>query len=164
MNTESLSFLRAAILLAQEAEENGNLPVGAVIALDGKVIASGRNCIWRPSLQLTRHAEMEALQSVPDPLWPRSREMTLFTTLEPCVMCAGAILLHQLGRLVFGASDPIGGIASCLETLPGYFKEEYGAIQWIGPALPEECDPLYFRVANHERRRRPIPPQGLTPA
>jgi tRNA(adenine34) deaminase len=162
MTSARLPFLDEAIRLAEEAEASGNLPIGAVIVLEGRIIARGKNSIWHPSQQLTRHAEMEALQSVPGHLWTRSREMTLFTTLEPCLMCAGAALLHHLGRLVFGSLDPVGGVSTCLETLPPYFKEEFGLIDWSGPALPEACDPLYTRVMQEERRRGPSPPRVLT--
>jgi tRNA(adenine34) deaminase len=153
-----LPFLRQAILLAHDAERRGNLPIGAVITLDGEIVAMGQNSIWSPTLALTRHAEMEALYKVPADVWPRAREMTLFTTLEPCIMCAGAILLHHLGRLVYGSADPVGGFGASAGSLPAYFKEELSLIQWLGPALPEECDPLYARIIQHERRRGPSPP------
>ena len=130
----------------------GNLPIGAVIVLNGVVIARGMNTIWQPSIDLIRHAEMEALRNIPLHLRANCQEMTLFTTLEPCLMCAGAILLHQVGRLVFGASDPHGGVGACLGSLPPYFKYELSRCQWHGPALPEACDPLYLRVMKHERR------------
>jgi tRNA(Arg) A34 adenosine deaminase TadA len=68
-------------------------------------------------------------------------------------MCAGAVLLHNLGRVVFGALDPAGGVSSCLEALPPYFKREFGRIQWLGPAFTSECDPLYTRIVELERRR-----------
>jgi tRNA(adenine34) deaminase len=110
LNSQDGYFLREAILLAEKAEQRGNLPIGAVIILDNEIIARGSNSIWQPALELTRHAEMEALRSVPPDLWLKSREMTLYTTLEPCVMCAGAILLHQLGRLVYGSTDPWGRV------------------------------------------------------
>ena len=146
-----LSFLLEAIILAKEAERCGNLPIGAVLVLDGKIVARGMNSIWKPRLNLTCHAEIEALRSTPSQLWSRSREMTLYTTLEPCLMCAGAILLHQIGSLVYGSADPNGGVSSCLQYLPLYFQREFSLIQWIGPALPEECDPLYLRVQELER-------------
>jgi tRNA(adenine34) deaminase len=161
---QSAPFLREAIRLALDAEEHGNLPIGAVIALDGRVVAKGQNFIWSPTLALTRHAEMEALQAVPQGLWPRAREMTLFTTLEPCIMCAGAILLHHLGRLVFGSADPAGGLGAAAGSLPRYFKEEMTLVQWMGPALPEECDALYARVLEHLKRRGPSPPRFLAAA
>ena len=131
MNTSDLdtTFLRRAIQLAREAERRENLPIGAVICLDGKIVAEGKNSIWQPVVDLTRHAEMEALRSVPEHLWSRSREMTLFTTLEPCLMCAGAILLHQIGRLVFGALDPYGGAGVAVQSLPPYFREQFTLVE-----------------------------------
>lgn len=139
-------YLRRALQLAREAERQANLPIGALICLDGTVIAEGKNAIWQPVASLTRHAEMEALRAVPPHLWSRSREMTLFTTLEPCLMCAGAILLHRIGRLVFGALDPYGGVGVTVQNLPTYFQEQFLLAEWSGPALPAECDPLYLRV------------------
>jgi tRNA(adenine34) deaminase len=140
--------------MANAAGSQGNLPIGAVIVLKGEVIARGMNTIWHPALDLTRHAEMEALRSLPADLRGKCKQMTLYTTLEPCLMCAGAILLNQVGRLVYGASDLYGGVGSCLDTLPSYFEEVFSHIQWIGPALPAECDPLYARVMELERSRQ----------
>ena len=150
MEEGEIIFLREAIRLAQEAEQKGNLPIGAVIVLDGQIIARGMNTIWQPAIELTRHAEMEALRSLLPHFRARCAEMRLFTTLEPCLMCAGAILLHNIGRLVFGSSDPYGGVSSCLHSLPPYFKHAYEASRWIGPVLPAECDPLYVRVQELE--------------
>ncbi len=150
---EDIAHLHRAIELAREAERCGNLPIGALICLDGEIVAEGRNSIWQPVGDLTRHAEMEALRSVPAHLWSRSREMTLFTTLEPCLMCAGAILLHQIGRLVFGAADPYGGFGATVQSLPAYFREQFSLVEWIGPALPAECDPLYTRARELEQAR-----------
>ena len=118
MSTDDLAYLREAIRLAVEAERNGNLPVGAVIVLDGQIVARGKNAIWEPTLDLTHHAEMEALWNLPPDLRTRCGEMTLYTTLEPCVMCAGAIMLHRVDRLVFGAVDPGAGVSSCIDSLP----------------------------------------------
>jgi tRNA(adenine34) deaminase len=163
-NLKDVEYLRQAILLAEEAERLGNLPIGAVIALDDQVIARGCNSIWHPGLELTRHAEMEALRAVPPHLWLKSRQMTLYTTLEPCVMCAGAILLHRVGRLVFGSTDPWGGAGPCLAALPSYFWDQLALTEWTGPALPGECDPLYARVLEHERSRGEGPPVGIAGA
>jgi tRNA(adenine34) deaminase len=149
---DRLVFLREAIQLAEEADRRGNLPIGAVIVLDGAVVARGINSIWRPQHDLTRHAEMEALRAVPAELWSRSREMTLFTTLEPCVMCAGAILLHRIGGLMFGSTDPYGGVGVCLRDLPPYFREQLSLMRWTGPVLPTECDRLHRRVQEIEGR------------
>jgi tRNA(adenine34) deaminase len=153
LDQQDLSFLREAIRLAEQAQSNGNLPIGAVIMLDGKIVARGMNAIWKPVIALTRHAEMEALRAVPPAHWTRSSEMTLFTTLEPCVMCAGAILLHQIGYLVFGASDPYGGVGASLGSLPPFFRKEFSRIHWAGPLLSAECDPLYRRIIEIERQK-----------
>jgi tRNA(adenine34) deaminase len=150
LSQSQLSFLHEAIKLAMKAERRGNLPIGTILVLDGKVVAKGMNSIWKPTLNLTRHAEMEVLRSTPSQLWSRSKEMTLYTTLEPCVMCAGAILLHRIGHLIFGSADSYGGVGVSLGSLPPYFREEYSLIQWEGPALPSECDPLYKRVQELE--------------
>jgi tRNA(adenine34) deaminase len=138
--------LRHATGLAREAERLGNLPIGAVVVLKGEVIAEGKNSMWAPQFDATRHAEMEALRSVPAHLWPQSREMTCYSSLEPCLMCLGALLMHQIGRIVFGASDGHGGAGCSFGHLPPYFENELGVVEWIGPALPQECDELYTRT------------------
>jgi tRNA(adenine34) deaminase len=132
--------------MALEAERTGNIPVGAVIMLDGKVIAEAGNAVLVPFYHPGRHAEMETLARVPVELWPRAREMTCYTTLEPCVMCAGALLLHGLGRVVFGARDPQGGAGYLLASPPAYYAGGAGVPLWVGPALPDLCDPLYERA------------------
>ena len=129
---EDEKFMHRAIELALLAEREGNLPVGAVITLHGEVVAEGRSAIWVPEFDATRHAEIEALRAVRGDLWGSSAEMTLYTTLEPCLMCFGSILLHQIGRVVFGSSDSYGGAGSSLEHLPPYFHEQMKETQWLG--------------------------------
>ena len=143
-----LVHLRRAVSLALEAEAKGNLPVGAVITLDDRVIAEAGTSILRPHYYPGGHAETESLRRVPAHLWSRAREMTCYTTLEPCVMCMGAILLHGVGRVVFGANDAEGGAGQVLPHLPAYYTHGGGACvpEWIGPLLPELCDALYVRV------------------
>ncbi len=138
--------LRRAIDLAIEAEQEGNLPIGAVITLNGEVIAEGKNAIWHPRFSGNQHAEIEALRSVPHQWWPRSREMTLYTTLEPCLMCTGAILLHHIGRVIFGAQDTIGGGGCVFGHMPPFLEQELKRTRWIGPALPQPCNDLFSRV------------------
>jgi tRNA(adenine34) deaminase len=74
---QDLGYLRQAIRLAREAQRAGNLPVGAVISLNGEVAAEGKNAIWVPKISPSRHAELEALEAVPPELWSRAGEMTL---------------------------------------------------------------------------------------
>ncbi|HKG21275.1 MAG TPA: nucleoside deaminase [Blastocatellia bacterium] len=141
-----LEYVSRAVRLATEAELLGNLPIGAVVSLGGEVIAEAGNSVLSPHYHPGRHAETEALGRVPASLWPRCREMTCYSTLEPCVMCMGAILLHGIGRVVFGAADVDGGAGVMLSRLPVYYASGAGVPAWIGPVLPEVCDPLYNRV------------------
>ncbi len=141
-----LHHLHRAIALAHDAEKNGNLPIGAVITLREETIAEAGNAMLAPHYHPGRHAEIEALQRVPAALWPASREMTCYTTLEPCAMCMGALLLHGVGRVVFGANDITGGAGCLLGHLPPYYAAGKGVPLWIGPVLPEICDPLYQRA------------------
>ncbi|HYP53595.1 MAG TPA: nucleoside deaminase [Pyrinomonadaceae bacterium] len=138
--------LRRAVELALTAEARGDLPVGAVVTLGGEVVAEAGNAVLVPAYHPGRHAETEALARVPADFWPRAREMTCYTTLEPCVMCAGALVLHGVGRVVFGALDPLGGAGPFLAHLPDYYAGGAGVPRWVGPAMPELCDPLLRRV------------------
>jgi tRNA(adenine34) deaminase len=141
-----LEYIDRAVRLANEAELLGNLPIGAVIAMEGRVIAEAGNSVMSPHYHPGRHAEIEALSRVPASMWPRCREMTCYTTLEPCVMCMGAILLHGVGRVIFGASDDEGGAGVLLSHLPAYYASGAGVPAWVGPVSPETCDPLYHRL------------------
>jgi tRNA(adenine34) deaminase len=143
---DDYEYMSRAIRIALEAEARGNLPIGAAITLDGRIIAEGSSSLLVPVFNPGRHAEMEALRQVPVDLWLRSREMTCYTTLEPCVMCFGSLLLHGIGRIVFGAEDHQGGAKVLLKHLPEYYAEGKGVPQWIGPIAPGECDDLYKRA------------------
>lgn len=141
-----LKYLHRAFDLALEAEKRGNLPIGAVITLDDEVIAEAGNSVLNPYYYPGAHAEVESLRRVPTHLWDRCGEMTCYTTLEPCVMCMGAILLHGVGHVVFGALDVEGGAGDTLRHLPPYYSNGVGVPSWNGPLLSELCDPLYERV------------------
>jgi len=119
-----------------------NLPIGAVITLDSKVIAKGKNSIWTPKYRPSRHAEINAIDKVPSDLWHRASNMTLYTTLEPCVMCTGAILIHRIGRIVFGSNDAYGGAGCVFGHMPATFERLRASTIWVGPVLPEKCDEL----------------------
>jgi tRNA(adenine34) deaminase len=139
-------FMNRAIELALRAEHEGNPPVGAVITLHGKIIAEAGAANFVPKFDGTRHAEMEALRVVPENLWKSSYQMNLYTTLEPCLMCFGSILIHRIGRVVFGSSDDFGGASSILPHLPPYFQKRMTDIKWLGPMMPEACDALFKRL------------------
>ncbi|NQZ00228.1 MAG: nucleoside deaminase [Bdellovibrionales bacterium] len=102
-------FISVALEEAREGERLGEVPVGAVVVMDGEIIASSHN---RKELDLcaTRHAEIEVLEAASKKLgrW-RLSDCDLYVTLEPCVMCAGAIVASRIRTLVYGATDPKGG-------------------------------------------------------
>jgi tRNA(adenine34) deaminase len=141
-----IACFQRAIQLAAEAEEQGNLPIGTVISFEGKIIAEGKNTIWFPVFNPNRHAEIEALRQAPPHLWKHARRMTLYSTLEPCLMCLGAILLFEVGRVLYGSADSYGGASMLIEHFPRHFENVIARTEWLGPAYPEECDPLYRRV------------------
>ena len=151
---DDVTHLRQAIRLAHQAEQLGNLPIGSVITLDGTVIAEGKNSIWAPVLNPGRHAEIEAMAAMPIALWTRSNEMTLYTTLEPCMMCMSTILIHHIGRIVFGSTDVRGGASVTLGHMPPAFENILTETELIGPALPQECDVFNERVAARLEERR----------
>jgi tRNA(adenine34) deaminase len=106
-------FMRRALELAREAERAGEVPVGAVVVIDGETIGRGRNAPITLN-DPTAHAEMIALREAADAIGNyRLENATLYSTLEPCVMCAGALVAARVGRLVFGARDlRFGGVRS----------------------------------------------------
>ena len=137
------SCLDSAGIMAKSAlTKHRNLPIGCVIALDGHVIAEGENAVINPRYDPWRHAEIEAIRKVPVELWPRASEMTLYTTLEPCIMCLSTIILHGIGRVVYGAIDKRGGGSCILKHLPSY-SDMGGVPEVIGPVDPERFDKLY---------------------
>ena len=102
-------FMRHALKEAQYAFEIGEVPVGAVVVLKHQIIARAHNLVERLT-DPTAHAEMQAITSATNYLNSKYlNDCTLYVTLEPCVMCAGAIYWAKLKHLVFGASDPLKG-------------------------------------------------------
>src|SRR5215472_15394694 len=106
-------FMRMALDLAQEAGRAGEVPVGAVIVFENRVVGRGRNSPIR-SNDPTAHAEILAIRDAAAALGDYRLENTaLYSTIEPCVMCAGAIVSARIARLVFGARDlRFGGVRS----------------------------------------------------
>jgi tRNA(adenine34) deaminase len=101
--------MRAALDAAAAAARVGEVPVGAVVVLDGRIIATGANAP-RTLHDPTAHAEMQAIRAAAESIGDdRLGECDLWVTLEPCAMCAGAIAHARIARLYYGASDPKGG-------------------------------------------------------
>lgn len=110
--------MRAALEEARAAAQAGEVPIGAVAVREGAIVACGQNRVLR-DCDPTAHAEMVAMRAAAQAIGNyRLLECELFVTLEPCAMCAGAMIHARLGRLVFGAADPKAGAAgSVLEVL-----------------------------------------------
>ncbi|MEE0982937.1 MAG: nucleoside deaminase [Bacteroidales bacterium] len=137
-------FMRIALEEARLAFDEGEVPVGGVIVCGDKVIARGHNLVMRLN-DPTAHVEMQLITCATDYLGSRYlQDCTLYVTLEPCVMCAGALFWSQIGRIVFGADDPKRGAArmnqriyhpktvvdggvmrdECAEVLKSFFNEK----------------------------------------
>ncbi|MDN3610742.1 tRNA adenosine(34) deaminase TadA [Vibrio ostreicida] len=131
-------FMRQAIALAEQAESEGEVPVGAVLVKDGEIIAKG----WNQSIghhDATAHAEMQALRQAGQTLMNyRLIDTTLYVTLEPCPMCAGALLHSRVKRVVFGAPDLKAGAAG---TVLNLFEHQaaYHYAEVEGGLMEHEC-------------------------
>lgn len=146
--------MRLALALASEALRLGEVPVGAVVVLDGRVVSQAHNL--RETLDdPTAHAERLALSLAGRALrtWRLDR-CTLYSTLEPCPMCAGALLQARIARLVFGASDPKAGACSSLYRLTTDPRLPHRTPVTPG-LLSDDCGALLTRFF---RRRRPAKP------
>jgi len=159
MNTGQVSsdvmFMEHALELARKAELEGEVPVGAVMVLDETIIGKGWN---RPisTNDPTAHAEIMALRAAGlHQANYRLPGSTMYVTLEPCPMCASAIIHARVGRVVFGAYDPKGGAAgSVFDLLPpdGRFNHR---LQCEGGLLEQECGDL-LRGFFRSRRNGPV--------
>ncbi len=116
-SADDVRFMGAALALARQAAVEGEVPVGAVVVHDGVIVASGANRTEREH-DPTAHAELVALREAVRTLG-RARLLgcTLFVTMEPCAMCAGAIVLARVDRVVFGAWDDKAGMAGSVADL-----------------------------------------------
>ena len=147
--TRDEQFMLAAIAEARTAYDEGEVPIGAVVVHEpkGRVIGRGHN--QRELLcDPTAHAEMLALTAAASDLstW-RLVDCTLYVTLEPCCMCAGAIVAARLERLVYGTEDPKSGACVSLFTIPQDERLNH-RVDMCGPILPGPCAQLlrdFFR-------------------
>lgn len=104
-------FMRQALIEAQKAYEQGEVPVGAVIVSRGRIIARAHN-LTETLNDVTAHAEMQAVTAAANLLGGKYlTDCTLYVTLEPCIMCAGALGWSQISRIVYGASDERRGFS-----------------------------------------------------
>ena len=140
-------YMRIALKEAQNAVILDEVPVGAIIVKDGKILAKGHN-LREKSNDPTSHAEINAVRKACKKLnsW-RLEGATIYVTVEPCSMCAGTLLQCRIGRIVYGTTDPKGGaIESSLELFKAKNINHHPEI--LGGVLREECASLisgYFK-------------------
>ena len=147
-------FMREALALAQAAADEGEVPVGCVVVRDGEIVGRGRNRRESAKSALA-HAEIEAIAEACRKLggW-RLWQCTLYVTLEPCPMCAGAIINARLPRVVYGAKEPTNGCCGSavdLFMLPCSQKPEV-----VPGVLEEECSAMlsaFFRRLREKRKK-----------
>ncbi len=148
-------YMREAIKEAKKAEALAEVPIGAIIVIDGEIISRAHNL--RESKQsAVAHAEVLAIEHACKETgsW-RLENTTLYVTLEPCAMCSGAIILSRVARVVYGASDPKGG---CAGTFMNLLQDERFNHQSevTGGVLEEECGQLlsdFFRQLRNSRKQ-----------
>jgi len=145
------AFMREALQLAAAARNAGEVPVGAVVVHDGHIIGRGFNAPISGH-DPTAHAEVQALRDAAATLGNyRLADCSLYVTLEPCLMCSGAIMHARIARLVFGASDPKTGVCgSVIDAFAEQRLNHHTTVQ--GGVLADECGSLltaFFR----ERRQ-----------
>ncbi|ANF49036.1 nucleoside deaminase [Priestia megaterium] len=145
--------MRLAIDEALKAKDKLEVPIGAVIVQNDEVVASAYN-LRETEQRSVAHAELLAIDEACKKLgtW-RLEDATLYVTLEPCPMCAGAIVLSRVKRVVFGAYDPKGGCAGTLLNLLEFEKFNHQA-QVVGGMLEEECGSLLTTFFRELRQRK----------
>ncbi|MED3898414.1 tRNA adenosine(34) deaminase TadA [Priestia aryabhattai] len=146
-------YMRLAIDEALKAKDKLEVPIGAVIVQNDEVIAAAYN-LRETEQRSVAHAELLAIDEACKKLgtW-RLEDATLYVTLEPCPMCAGAIVLSRVKRVVFGAYDPKGGCAGTLLNLLEFEKFNHQA-EVVDGMLEEECGSLLTTFFRELRQRK----------
>lgn len=130
--------MQAALVEARAAAEAGEVPIGAVAVIGGEIVARGQNRVLR-DVDPTAHAEIVAMRAAARAIDNyRLVDCELYVTLEPCAMCAGAMIHARLGRLVYGAADPKAGAAGSVLEVLNHPKLNHQVAVTPG-ALAEEC-------------------------
>ncbi len=110
-------FMQAALAEARAAADEGEIPIGAVVVCGGRIVGKGHNRVEALG-DATAHAEMQALTAAMNALGGKYLpECTIYVTVEPCVMCAGALAWSQIGRVVYGTSDPKKGYSTYSDSI-----------------------------------------------
>jgi len=143
--------MEAALAEAEAAASEGEVPIGAVVVWENRIIGRGRNRV-EATQDPTAHAEILAIGAASQTVktW-RLDEGTLYVTLEPCHMCAGAIVLARIARLVYGASDPKAGACGSLAMVPQDLRLNH-RVEVVSGVLAEEGAELLQRFFRERRR------------
>lgn len=153
MTNQDEKFMLEAIAEARKAEELDEVPIGAVLVHDGKIIARAHN-LRESEQNATAHAELLAIDLAcrETGSW-RLEDTTLYVTLEPCPMCSGAIILSRVKRVVYGASDPKGGCAGTLMNLlqDSRFNHQCEVVKGV---LEKECGSMLSAFFQKIRDRK----------
>lgn len=150
MNCPDEKYMMEAILLAKKAESLGEVPVGAVVVCGGVIIGRGYN-LRESEKNALRHAEIDAIDSACRALGSfRLSGCTLYVTLEPCPMCAGAVINSRICRVVFGAKDPKAGAFGSVINLAAYPLNHKPDI--VGGVLENDCASLLSRFFEKLRK------------
>lgn len=158
MKSRHAEFMKIALREAEKAFEEGEVPVGAVIVHNNAIIAKGHNLIERLQ-DPTAHAEMLAITAAANHLQSRRlEECTLYVTLEPCPMCAGAIVMARIPTLVFGAFDPKAGACGTLYNIVSDGALNHG-VHVLSGVLDSESEML---LKEFFRRRRSSAANDIT--
>jgi tRNA(adenine34) deaminase len=154
-------WMDRAITQAKLARGAGDVPVGAVVVRDGEVVGQGHNR-READQDPTAHAELLALRSAARTVgsW-RLERCTLYVTLEPCAMCAGATVLARLPELVFGAADPKAGAVGSLMDIARDPRLNH-RVEVTAGVLADECGELLTRFFRARRARSQQPPDRAT--
>ena len=150
-------YIRNAIDLARDAAKRNEVPIGAVIVRDGTIIAAATNRTVRDQ-DPTAHAELLAIREASSKLdrW-RLDDCTLYVTIEPCAMCAGAIVLSRIRRVVFGAWDDKAGMAGSVDDLLRHPRLNHRPDVRAG-VLADECARLMADFFETQRTTRAVDP------
>ena len=146
VSNDDEKFMLEALKEAQLAYELGEVPVGTVIVRDGEIVARAHNLVETSGSSLA-HAEMEALRTAQETFGKWLSDATVYVTLEPCSMCAGAMVLARIKRLVIGAPDPKTGACGSLLNVANNEKLNH-RIEMTSGVLEKECGDLlreFFR-------------------
>jgi tRNA(adenine34) deaminase len=148
--TPDEELMREALAEARAASEAGEVPIGAVAAMGGSVVGRGQNRVLR-DVDPTAHAEMVAMRAAAKATGNyRLVDCDLYVTLEPCAMCAGAMIHARLRRLVYGAADPKAGAAGSVLEVVNHPRLNHRMLVMAG-VLAEECGEV-LRGFFRERR------------